>query len=159
SVTEWEVVSARVVISPFSDNTWHARHRSNKSNTSPSPARGFAMPSRCFAVLLLLPLPLVAAPDDRPIPPKDAPNAMTLPDGFKVTLVAGEPDVVQPIAFAFDDRGRLWVVECMSYPKWSENGQGNDRILIFEDTDGDGVFDKRTVFYDQGVNLSGIALG
>src|SRR5207249_2721658 len=90
---------------------------------------------------------------DKPIPPKEAPGKMTLPDGFKVTLFAGEPDVVQPIAMTFDDRGRLWVVECLSYPNWSRNGKGNDRVVIFEDTDGDGTFDKRTVFLDEGVNL------
>ena len=52
-----------------------------------------------------------------PIPPAEAPRQMTLPDGFKATLFAGEPDVVQPIAFTFDDRGRLWVVECLRYPE------------------------------------------
>ena len=64
------------------------------------------------------------------------PSRMTLPDGFKATLFAGEPDVVQPIAFCFDDRGRLWVCECRSYPKWIKDGSpGEDRILIFEDTE------------------------
>ena len=42
---------------------------------------------------------------------------MTVPEGFRVTLFAGEPDVVQPIAFAIDDRGRLWVAEAYSYPR------------------------------------------
>ena len=76
---------------------------------------------------------------------------MTVPEGFKVTLFAGEPDVVQPIAFTFDDRGRMWVVECLSYPNWSKDGKGNDRVVILEDTDGDGTFDKKTVFLDNGV--------
>ena len=79
--------------------------------------------------------------------------------GFRVTLFAGEPDVVQPIAMTFDDRGRMWVVECLSYPKWRADGKGNDRVTIFEDTDGDGTHDKRTVFLDNGSNLSGIELG
>lgn len=110
---------------------------------------------------------------DAPIPAREAPLRMTVPDGFKVTLFAGEPDVVQPIAFTFDDRGRLWVVECMSYPKWNkevatEKGDGGrvldrrtgtDRVLIFEDTDGDGQHDKRTVFADKLTNLSGIEYG
>jgi putative membrane-bound dehydrogenase-like protein len=113
-------------------------------------------------VCLALALALLGAdpkPADRPIPPKDAAKAMTVPDGFKVTLFAGEPDVVQPIAFTFDDRGRMWVVECLSYPNWRHDGKGNDRVVILEDTDGDGVHDKKTVFLDNGVNLSGIELG
>ncbi|MFL5342034.1 MAG: PVC-type heme-binding CxxCH protein [Gemmataceae bacterium] len=96
---------------------------------------------------------------DRPLPPQEAPKAMTLPAGFKATLFAGEPDVVQPIAFTFDDRGRLWVVECLSYPKWSLDRTGHDRVVIFEDTDGDGRFDKKTVFWDKGSNLTGIEIG
>ncbi|HEX3146756.1 MAG TPA: PVC-type heme-binding CxxCH protein [Gemmataceae bacterium] len=96
---------------------------------------------------------------DKPVPPAEAPGKMTLPLGFKATLFAGEPDVVQPIAFAFDDRGRMWVVECLSYPKWSLDGTGHDRVVMFEDTDGDGKHDKRTVIFDQGANLSGIELG
>src|SRR5262245_41593172 len=99
------------------------------------------------------------AAQDRPVPAADAPKKMTLPDRFRATLFAGEPDVVQPIAFTFDDRGRMWVVECLSYPNWSKNGKGNDRVVILEDTDGDGVHDKKTVFMDNGVNLSGIELG
>ncbi|AMV28278.1 Cytochrome c [Gemmata sp. SH-PL17] len=117
-------------------------------------------------VLLSLPLLLTASasaadlpPADKPIPTRDAAKAMTVPDGFKVTLFAGEPDVVQPIAFTFDDRGRMWVVECLSYPIWSKDGKGKDRVVILEDTDGDGVHDKKTVFFDNGSNLSGIELG
>ncbi len=102
---------------------------------------------------------LRAADADKPVPTKDAVGKMTLPAGFKATLFAGEPDIVQPIAFTFDDRGRMWVVECLSYPKWSKDGKGTDRVVILEDTDGDGTHDKKTVFMDNGVNLSGIELG
>ena len=84
---------------------------------------------------------------------------MTAPDGFQVTLFAGEPDVVQPIAFTFDDRGRMWVAECLSYPKWSKDGTGRDRIIILEDTDGDGRHDKRKVFADNLSNLSSLEFG
>src|SRR5689334_18436079 len=49
--------------------------------------------------------------------------AMTVLDGFKVTLFAGEPDVHQPIGFVTDHRGRLWVAENDSYPKWEEKGK------------------------------------
>jgi putative membrane-bound dehydrogenase-like protein len=119
-----------------------------------------------LTVLLLTSSPTFAAdfpelqkPNDRPIPAKDAAKAMTVPPGFNVTLFAGEPDVVQPIAMTFDDRGRLWVVECLSYPKWTTDGTGHDRVVILEDTDGDGRFDKKTVFLDNGSNLSGIEIG
>jgi putative membrane-bound dehydrogenase-like protein len=100
-----------------------------------------------------------AIAQDRPVPPAEAPGKMTLPPGFKATLFAGEPDVVQPIAFTFDDRGRLWVVECLSYPHWSLDGTGHDRVIMFEDTDGDGKHDVRHVVFDQGSNLTGIELG
>ncbi len=114
------------------------------------------LPAVIFAIALMsLPSPA----QDRPLPPQEAARHMTVPDGFHVTLFAGEPDVVQPIAFTFDDRGRLWVVECYSYPHWTKQKEGRDRVLIFEDTDGDGKFDKRTVFWDKGANLSGIQLG
>ncbi|MFO0801161.1 MAG: PVC-type heme-binding CxxCH protein [Gemmataceae bacterium] len=113
------------------------------------------------AAVLLLATPVAAQPKaaDRPIPAAAAAKAITLPPGFKATLFAGEPDVVQPIAMTFDTRGRLWVVECLSYPKWRADGKGSDRVVILEDTDGDGVHDKRTVFLDNGPNLSGIEVG
>lgn len=88
-----------------------------------------------------------------------AARAMTLPTGFSVKLCAAEPDVQQPIAMAFDDRGRLWVAEAYSYPVRVPEGEARDRLLIFEDTDGDSRFDQRKVFID-GLNLvSGLELG
>ncbi len=91
--------------------------------------------------------------------PKKAAKAMTVPEGFTVKLFAGEPDVRQPIAMCLDDRGRLWVAEAYSYPIRRLEKDARDRILIFEDTDGDGVFDKRTVFME-GLNLvSGLEVG
>lgn len=86
-------------------------------------------------------------------------EAIQLPEGFQASLFAGEPNVVQPIAMTTDTRGRLWVVECLSYPDWSTNKIGSDRVVIFEDSNHDGQFDKRTVFLDNGRNLTGIALG
>src|SRR5271169_4614321 len=99
------------------------------------------------AFLFCFMMPLAAAAQDRPLPPQDAAKRMTLPRGFQATLFAGEPDIVQPIAMTFDDRGRLWVVECLSYPNWTHDGTGHDRVVILEDTDHDGVADKKTVFY------------
>ena len=54
----------------------------------------------------------------------EAAKAMTLPKGFKITLAAAEPDVVRPIAFTLDARGRLWVVEAHTYPVPAPAGQG-----------------------------------
>jgi putative membrane-bound dehydrogenase-like protein len=94
-----------------------------------------------------------------PAPPREAAQRITLPKGFRATLSAAEPDVVQPIAMTIDPRGRLWVVENSSYPIWLGGPHGKDRILIFEDADGDGRFDRRTVFSDKGTNFTGIELG
>ncbi|HZL37572.1 MAG TPA: PVC-type heme-binding CxxCH protein [Tepidisphaeraceae bacterium] len=93
------------------------------------------------------------------IPPEKAAEVMDLPPGFKTRLYAGEPDVRQPIAFTIDARGRLWVVEGMTYPQRAPNGKGRDRVLVFEDEKGDGHFTKRTLFME-GLNLaSGIEVG
>jgi len=92
-----------------------------------------------------------------PLPPKKAAETMIVPEGFEVTLFAGEPHVKQPIAFCIDDRGRLWVAEAYNYPH--HGTKPGDRILILEDTDGDGRFDERKVFYD-GLNyVTGIEVG
>lgn len=90
---------------------------------------------------------------------EEAAAKMSVPPGFKATLFAGEPDVQQPIGFCLDDRGRLWVAEAYTYPIRAEEGKGRDRIIVLEDTDGDGKFNRRTVFME-GLNLvSGIAYG
>ena len=93
------------------------------------------------------------------VSPEKAVAIMTLPEGFKASLFAGEPDVVQPIAFTIDSRGRIWVVEGMTYPVRQPEGKGRDRILVFEDTKGTGHFDKRTVFAEHLNLVSGIEVG
>ena len=94
-----------------------------------------------------------------PVPAKEATSRIKVPAGFTVTQFAAEPDVVQPIAMTIDHKGRLWVVENYAYPIWLGGPRGRDRILIFEDADNDGHFDRRTVFFDQGTNFTGIELG
>ena len=84
---------------------------------------------------------------------------MTLPEGFSVTLAASEPEIIKPIAFTLDWRGRLWVVESHVYPVRAPEGQGKDRIYIFEDTDGDGKLDSKKVFIDTLNLVSGIEVG
>jgi len=88
-----------------------------------------------------------------------AAKAMTLPDGFKIQLAASEPDIVRPISFTFDAKGRLWVVEGHTYPIPAPEGKGKDRILIFEDSDGNGSLDKRKVFMENLNLVSGIEVG
>ncbi len=93
------------------------------------------------------------------IAPDKATSIMTLPEGFKASLFAGEPDVVQPVAFTIDSRGRLWVAEAMTYPIRQPEGKGRDRIIVFEDSKGTGHFDKRTVFAEHLNLVSGIEVG
>ena len=92
--------------------------------------------------------------------PAEALKKMEVPDGFQVDLLAAEPDLVQPIAFCWDARGRIWVVEGNTYPTratkppFRADGEGDlskpnaaqkgdifagtERILIFEEGDADG---------------------
>ncbi len=101
------------------------------------------------------------APANTPaLPPAEAEKRFVAPDGFEVRLFAAEPDVINPVAMAWDERGRLWVVELYEYPLGAAPGtKPRDRIKILEDTDGDGRADKVTVFAD-GLNLAtGIQLG
>ena len=88
-------------------------------------------------------------------------NKITVPKGFKVQLSAAEPLVQQPIAMAWDSLGRLWVAECYTYAnsQLQFDTRMKDRILIFEDTNHDGVFDKRKVFWDKGSRIAGIEIG
>jgi putative membrane-bound dehydrogenase-like protein len=93
-----------------------------------------------------------------PNPSKDLPE-MRVQNGFQVELIAKEPQVKQPIAFCFDERGRMWIAEAFSYPNRQPEGQGKDRIIILEDADGNGSFETRKVFCE-GLNLvSGIEVG
>jgi putative membrane-bound dehydrogenase-like protein len=109
------------------------------------------------AVLFLFVQSAFAADAPAPLPPEEAVKAMKLPEGFRATLFAAEPEVVQPISFCIDDRGRIIVAETMSYGEWKATGK--DRITILEDTDGDGRADKRTLFYE-GLNyVTGIEVG
>jgi len=98
-------------------------------------------------------------PGDAPPSAEEAAKLWTLPEGFDLTVFAAEPHVQQPIAFEIDDRGRLWVVENYTYQGQGFDGKLRDRIIILEDTDGDGRFDKRRVFWARGNRLTGTTLG
>jgi len=86
---------------------------------------------------------------------------MTVPAGFEAKLAATEPMITQPMAFCWDDRGRLWVAENRDYETRSAgfSADGNSRILILEDTNGDGKFDTRKVFLEGIPFPSAIAVG
>jgi putative membrane-bound dehydrogenase-like protein len=82
-----------------------------------------------------------------------------LVSGFQAELIAAEPDIAQPVAMAFDERGRIWVAEAFSYPTRQPDGQGKDRILIFEDKDGDGTFETKKLFAEKLNLVSGLEVG
>ena len=88
-----------------------------------------------------------------PLLAEDSMDYTRVPVGFELSLFASEPDIVNPVAMAWDERGRLWVAETLDYPNEIQPGrQGRDRIKILEDTDADGRCDKVTVFAD-GLNI------
>lgn len=88
-----------------------------------------------------------------PFTPDESMQFIQLPAEFRLELFASEPDITEPIAFNFDARGRLWIIEALNYPNVVLNGApGDDRIKIVEDVNGDGRADKFTVFAD-GLNL------
>jgi putative heme-binding domain-containing protein len=127
------------------------------------------MKSRFIALGGLICFPLLAQETDviphrqdhlpnKPFSPTEAVAHMTVPDGFSVEVVAAEPDLVNPIAMTFDDRGRIWVTESIEYPRKSA-GPGRDRVKILEDTRGDGRADRVQIFAD-GLNIpTGVAVG
>tara|TARA_R110002096_G_scaffold316010_14_gene510413 strand:- start:1456 stop:4398 length:2943 start_codon:yes stop_codon:yes gene_type:complete len=97
------------------------------------------------------------AEGEHPPTPTEALASITVPDGFEVTLFAGEPDVHQPVAMVTDHRGRIWVAESYSYNEWKKTAE--DRIVILEDTDNDGIHDTRKVFWTGGNHVSGMNVG
>ena len=96
---------------------------------------------------------------EEPTVPAEAIKRLRVPDGFQITLAAAEPDVRQPIAITFDDRGRLWVAESYSYDGSTITDEPRARILISENTTGDGVLDSRRVFRDGLTHLTGLEIG
>jgi putative heme-binding domain-containing protein len=97
-------------------------------------------------------------PPNQPYSPEEALRRMTVPEGFAVELVAAEPDLVNPIAMTFDDRGRIWITESLEYPR-RQAGVGRDRIKILEDIGGHGRADKVTTFAENLNIPTGIAVG
>jgi len=88
-----------------------------------------------------------------PLSPEESRKEIHLPPGFQVELAAAEPLVLDPVAFDWDARGRLWVVEMADYPMGMDGkGKPGGRVRILEDTNGDGRYDKSSIFAD-GLNF------
>ncbi len=145
------------------------------------PALSITPAQRALLLAWVLTCPLIA--DDAPtadivpfagLTAEEACEKATLPPGFRMHPFAAEPDVRNPIAFCEDDRGRLWVVEGLTYPRrrgyppgpggsvadqQKDIVSGADRILVLEDTDGDHKADRKTVFMENLNLVSGIQYG
>src|SRR4030095_13128964 len=96
--------------------------------------------------------PHIKIPPAPVLPPEEAIKTIQVAPGFRLELVASEPLVVERVAMAFDPAGRLWVVEMRSYMlDLDAKGEATplSDVAVLEDTDGDGRFDKRTVFLDK----------
>jgi len=83
---------------------------------------------------------------------KEALDKFTMAPGYKINLFASEtefPDLANPVQISFDNKGRLWVAVMPTYPHWKPGDpKPNDKLIILEDTNGDGVADKQTTFAD-----------
>lgn len=89
-----------------------------------------------------------------PLSPEASQKLIQVPPGFELELFASEPDIINPIAMNWDEKGRLWVIETVDYPNTvrDDRGTGDDRIKICEDTNGDGKADTFTIFAE-GLNI------
>ena len=91
--------------------------------------------------------PLPPAAPVAPRSPEATRTGIHVPPGFRVELVAAEPDVLDPVAFDWDRRGRLWVVEMADYPSGMDGkGQAGGRVRVLEDTDSDGRYETSRLF-------------
>lgn len=89
-----------------------------------------------------------------PFTPEQSIEHMMLDPEFDVHLYAAEPAIANPVDMAWDERGRLWLLESVDYPnEFAEDRIGNDRISIHEDTNGDGMVDRSTIFAE-GLNIA-----
>src|SRR3954468_3784155 len=99
----------------------------------------------CLALGAKEPAPLT---NGEPLSPKREQATFAVPEGFRVELVASEPDVVDPVAMTFDERGRIFVAEMRGYPNGGR-GTGairSGQIRLLEDRDGDGFYETSTVY-------------
>jgi putative membrane-bound dehydrogenase-like protein len=114
--------------------------------------RGIAWAGRRPVDLLVRPEELSALryPEGGPVAPARAAEKLRVEDSFELSLVLAEPDIVKPISIGWDPKGRLWVLQTPQYPLKADvwKARPRDSLVYFEDRDGDGRLDHRTVFYD-----------
>ncbi|WP_339747358.1 PVC-type heme-binding CxxCH protein [uncultured Rubinisphaera sp.] len=92
-----------------------------------------------------------------PLSTDDAKQSFELREGYQLSLVASEPEVIDPVAMAFDETGRLWVVEMRDYPNGPSEGEpGKSRIKVLRDKDGDGYYETAVTFADNLLFATGI---
>jgi putative membrane-bound dehydrogenase-like protein len=99
--------------------------------------------------------------DPQPTSPQDALKALKLPEGFKATLFAAEPEVQNPVGMTWDAKGRMWVAENYTYAERAKRFDLGlkDRVIILEDKDWDGVAETRKVFTEDVQMLTSVELG
>ncbi|MBX7210766.1 MAG: c-type cytochrome [Verrucomicrobiaceae bacterium] len=123
----------------------------------PQPPRKATTPSNVPSTSSKPSQPAAALAEQAPYPPlspEDSLKKLHIREGFKAELIACEPVVLDPVAFDWDERGRLWVVEMADYPLGMDGkGKPGSRVVMLEDTDANGQYDKRTVIAD-GLNFA-----
>jgi len=110
------------------------------------------------------PVPYNSDPDGHKGPPQspaEAAAGFKMPAGFRVQVFAAEPDVQNPIAMAWDPRGRLWIAENYTYAERAKKFDLalRDRIIVLKDKDGDGKHDGRKVFTDDVQMVTSVEVG
>lgn len=121
-----------------------------------------AFPLLSSVLVLLLTTPAFAQRELKDIPDPDPEierKSFQVAEGFDVNLFAADPQLAKPIQMNFDGQGRLWVASSEVYPQVAPGQEPNDRVLILEDSDGDGKSDKTTVFVNGLLIPTGVVPG